>query len=80
LSFPTVLLAAAVFGPLAFNQFAGWMDFVVAGFLYIGKFSVLVSSICWSLITYSFFFCFIKKRNVPRKSGYAYVPSQDSDF
>jgi zinc transporter 5/7 len=40
LSFPTVLLAATVFGPLAFNQFPRWTDFVVAGLLYVGMFYV----------------------------------------
>lgn len=47
LSFPTVLAASAVFGPLAFNQFPRWSDFVIAGLLYFGEPLVFVFTPTW---------------------------------
>ncbi|KXN89388.1 putative zinc transporter cis4 [Leucoagaricus sp. SymC.cos] len=38
LSFPTVLIASLVLGPLAFNQFPRWSDIPIAGLLYVGMF------------------------------------------
>ncbi|KAL9713715.1 putative zinc transporter msc2 [Leucoagaricus gongylophorus] len=38
LSFPTVIVASLILGPLAFNQFPRWSDLLVAGLLYVGMF------------------------------------------
>ncbi|KAF9443664.1 cation efflux protein [Macrolepiota fuliginosa MF-IS2] len=38
LSFPTVLVASAIFGPLAFNQSPRWSDLAIAGLLYVGMY------------------------------------------
>jgi zinc transporter 5/7 len=45
LSFPTVVVASFVLGPLAFNQFPRWSDFVIAGLLYFGAFSLNTDSL-----------------------------------
>ncbi|KAF8074744.1 cation efflux protein [Lyophyllum atratum] len=38
LSYPTIAAISAILGTLAFTQFPGWSDLLVAGFLYAGMF------------------------------------------
>lgn len=45
LSFPTVLMASLILGPLAFNQFPRWSDLLVAGLLYVGGLPAFYSAL-----------------------------------
>lgn len=73
LSFPTVIVASLILGPLAFNQFPRWSDLLVAGLLYVGVFPFP-----------AFYFLFFQRsctaRNVPREFGYTDISPEDADF
>lgn len=69
LSFPTVLVTSAVFGPLAFNQFPKWSDLVTAGLLYVGTYTVFPSPLCGNNGAR------VKYRNVPGEYGCTHIPS-----